>query len=162
MMKKNKSHLISIFQRLRFILMVVVFIVIFIAHIQGEIRIISKHLIQDFGDINVSYDEKMRKRWGWYYDFICFIKENTPEDASILFPPQSSAYPRIGNLGLNDYFLLPRGLYHGNQKTLRNLKSPAYVVVCKKFPSFKIEGLRIMKNSKNGLIYYQPKLSGEQ
>jgi len=165
MMKKNKSNLVSTFRRLRFILMVIVFVAAFIAHTQKESRIILKCFIQDLQylkDINASYDEKMRRKWGWYYDFICFIKENTPEDASILLPPQNSRYPKIGNLSFNGYFLVPRSLHHGNQETLQNLKPPVYVVVCKEFPPFKVEGLKIMKDSKNGLIYYQPKLLGEQ
>ena len=156
-MKKNKSHPVSIFQRVRFILMLIVFVVIFAAHFARGIHPVLKHLVRGLKDLGSSYDEKMRSRWGWYYDFISFIKENTPEDANILFPPQSKQYPRVGNLGLNSYFLLPRSLHHGNEQIVQSLKSPVYVVIRKEFPPFEVEGLRIMKDSENGLIRYRPK-----
>ena len=156
-MKKNKSNLVSIFQRVRFILMFIVFALVFAAQFARGMHPVLIHLVRDIKNLDSSYDEKMRRRWGWYYDFISFIKENTPEDANILFPPQSKQYPRIGNLGLNSYFLLPRSHHHGNQQTVQNLSPPVYVVIRKEFPPFEVEGLRIMKDSENGLIHYRPK-----
>jgi len=155
-MKKNEPGLVSTLQRVRFILMLIVFALVFAAQFGGGIYYVSTHLVRDLKDLGSSYDEKMRRRWGWYYDFISFIKDTTPDDANILFPPQSNQYPRIGNLGLNSYFLLPRGLHHGNRQTLDKLKAPVYVVIRKEFPSFEVEGLRIMKDSENGLIHYRP------
>jgi len=137
--------------------MLIVFVVVFVLHVQGGLHLILGRLVQDLRELGSSYDEKMKRRWGRYYDFMCFIQENTPEDANILFPPQSSLYPRVGNLGLNSYFLLPRHLHHGNQQVLRNLRPPVYVVIYKEFPPFKVEGSRIMKDSENGLIHYRPK-----
>jgi len=156
-MKKNESNLVSTLQRVRFILMLIVFVVVFAAQFGRGIHPVLTHLVRDLRDLGSSYDEKMRRRWGWYYDFISFIKENTPEDANILFPPQSNQYSKIGNLGLNSYFLLPRGLHHGNEQTVQSLTPPVYLVICKGFPPFEMEGLRIMKDSENGLIHYQPK-----
>ena len=157
-MKKNKPNLVSTVQRVRYILILIIFVVVFVLHVQGGIHLILGRLIQDLRELDSSYDEKMRRRRGWYYDFLCFIKENTPEDANILFPPQSNLYLKIGNLGLNSYFLLPRGLHHGNRQTLQSLRPPVYVVIYKEFPSFKVEGSRIMKDSEKGLIHYRPKL----
>lgn len=157
MMKKNRPHPVSIFPRVRFILMLIVFALVFAAQFGGGIYYVSTHLVRGVKDLESSYDEKMRSRWGWYYDFVSFIKENTPDDANILFPRPSNRYPRIGNLGLNSYFLLPRGLHHGNRQTLDKLRAPVYVVIRKEFPSFEVEGLRIMRDSENGLIHYRPK-----
>lgn len=118
-MKKNKSHSVSILQRARFILMFVVFVFVFAAYFGRGIHPVLASSVRSLRDLDSSYGEKMTRRWGWYYDFISFIKENTPEDANIVFPPQSNQYPRIGNLGLNSYFLLPRSLYHGNEQTVQ-------------------------------------------
>ncbi len=154
-MKKNNSNLVLVVQRVRYILMLSIFVVVFVLHLQGGVHLILGRLIQDFREIDSSYDEKMKRRRGWHYDLLYFIKENTPEDANILFP-SSDTYLEIGNLGFNDYFLLPRNLYHGNRQILQSLRPPVYVVVYKEFPSFKVEGSRIMKDSEQGLIHYQP------
>ncbi len=153
-MKKSKSNLVLVIQRVRHILMLIIFVVVFVLHVQGGIHLILGRLIQDLKEIGSSYDKKMERRRGWY-DFISFLRENTPEDANILFPPGN--YEKIGNLGLNIYFLLPRKLCTGNQKMLQSLKLPIYVVILEEFPLFKVEGLRIMKDSEKGLIHYQPK-----
>lgn len=34
--------------------------------------------------LSYSYDDKMRKVWGFYYDYMQFVKKYTPEDATIL------------------------------------------------------------------------------
>ena len=152
-MKKSEPTLVSTLQRVRYILMLIIFVVVFVLHVQGGIHLILGRLIQDLRELNNSYDEKMTRRRAWY-DFISFIRENTPEDASILFPPGN--YEKIGYPGLNIYFLLPRGLHRGNRQTLQSLRPPVYVVVYKEFPPFKVEGSRIMKDSEKGLIHYQP------
>jgi len=157
-MKKSKPNLVSTVQRVRYILILIIFVVVFVLHVQAGIHLILGRLIQDLRELDSSYDEKMRRRRGWHYDFLCFIKENTPENANILFPPAKGKYTNIGNLGFNDYFLLPRNLHHGNQHTLQSLRSPVYVVIHKEFPSFNVDGPRIMKDSENGLIHYRPKL----
>jgi len=154
-MKKSKPTLVSTVQRARHILMLIIFVVVFVLHVQGGIHLILGRLIQDLRELDNSYDEKMRRRRGWY-DFISFIRENTPENANILFP--SDNYEKIGDLGLNHYFLLPRRLYAGNQHILRSLRPPVFVVIHKEFPPFKVEGPRIMKDSEKGLIHYRPNL----
>jgi len=57
----------------------------------------------------LSYEEKMRVKWGDYYDFMIYVRDRTSPDAVILIPPQST-YPRTGNAGLDSYFLHPRKL----------------------------------------------------
>lgn len=152
-MKKSKINLVSALSRFRYILMLVIFLVVFVLHVQGGIHLILGRLMQDLKEIDSSYDEKMRRRRVWY-DFVSFIRDNTPENASILFP--AGNYEKIGTLGLDEYFLLPRRLYTGNQQLLETLKLPIYVVVLKEFPPFEVEGSRMMKNAEKGLIHYQP------
>ncbi len=152
-MKKNKSNLVLVVQRIRFILMLIIFVVVFMLHVQGGIHLILGRLTQDLKEIDSSYDEKMGRRRVWY-DFVSFIRENTPENANILFPADN--YEKIGDLGLNEYFLLPRRLYTGDQQLLGSLKHPIYVVILKHFPSFEVEGSRVMRDAEKGLIHYQP------
>ena len=64
--------------------------------------------------LNSSYDYKMAERWGVYYDYIKFVKENTEEDSSILIPPQALPWYSTGNAGLDRYFLYPRLLGNGS------------------------------------------------
>jgi len=153
-MKKSKPTLISTVQRVRYILMLIIFVVVFVLHVQGGIHLILGRLIQDLRELDNSYDEKMRRRRPWY-DFISFLRESTPENANILFPPDN--YEKTGDLGLNYYFLLPRRLHTGNKQILETLEPPIYVVILEEFPAFKVEGSRIMKDSEKGLIHYRPK-----
>jgi hypothetical protein len=64
--------------------------------------------------ISSSYDYKMVERWGVYYDYIKFVKENTEEGSSILIPPQALPWYSTGNVGLDRYFLYPRFLANGS------------------------------------------------
>ncbi len=60
--------------------------------------------------LNDNYDQKMRNQWGNYYDYMVFVRENTPEDATIIVPPQILPWVRTGNVALDRYFLYPRTL----------------------------------------------------
>jgi len=63
-----------------------------------------------------SYDDKMRQAIGQqFYDFTLFIKQNTPEDARILIPPQGFPWPQTGNGGYLSYFIYPRDVINGKE-----------------------------------------------
>jgi hypothetical protein len=66
-----------------------------------------------------SYDDKMRYVWGFYYDYMAFVKSYTPENAKILIPPQQGPWFSEGNGALSRYFLYPRKLYNGNDITVQ-------------------------------------------
>ena len=55
-----------------------------------------------------TYDEKMRYGWKDFYDYMLFLKRNTPEDAVIMFPPMINPWMDVGGGGLIRYFLYPR------------------------------------------------------
>lgn len=55
-----------------------------------------------------SYEEKMHLHWGEFYDYMTFIKDNTPEDSTIIVPEQNKIWPLFGNASLVRYFLYPR------------------------------------------------------
>lgn len=63
-----------------------------------------------------SYDDKMRVLTDQqFYDFSLFIKQNTPEDARILIPPQGFPWPRTGHSAYLRYFLYPRYFVNGKE-----------------------------------------------
>jgi hypothetical protein len=66
-----------------------------------------------YNNFDLSYDEKMRARWGDFYDYMIFVKDNTPEDAVIYHPPQINPWQLEGNQVLLRYFLYPRILISG-------------------------------------------------
>lgn len=64
-----------------------------------------------------TYDQKMQEKVGkQFYDYVLFIKNNTPEDSSILLPPfPAYPWPQTGNIPYMTYFLYPRKLYNGDE-----------------------------------------------
>lgn len=63
-----------------------------------------------------SYDDKMRKTIGsQFYDFTLFIRQNTPEDARILIPPQGYPWFQAGHSAYLRYFIYPRDTIHGKE-----------------------------------------------
>lgn len=95
-------------------------ILIFIAaFINGAVKTVDAAIFTNiyvFSHLNASYDYKMTAldRWSNYYDYIKFVKENTPENAFILVPPQQLPWNSTGNVGLDRYFLYPRNLENGS------------------------------------------------
>lgn len=66
----------------------------------------------------VSYEEKMRKAIGELsYDYAMFVVKYTPEDATLLVPPQAFPWPSSGNIGYFRYFSYPRTLVSGDEFT---------------------------------------------
>jgi hypothetical protein len=60
-----------------------------------------------------TYDQKMDIKWPVFYNYMTFIKNNTPQNSTILIPPQVSPWLSTGNSALVRYFLYPRKLIHG-------------------------------------------------
>lgn len=57
-----------------------------------------------------SYDEKMETRWPFFYGYMKFVKDNTPESSAIAIPPPVRPWLSVGNSVLVRYFLYPRFL----------------------------------------------------
>ena len=56
-----------------------------------------------------SYDEKMYYRWGDFYRFMVFVRQNTPETATIILPPEQDPWLiGTGNPNFVRSFLYPR------------------------------------------------------
>lgn len=64
-----------------------------------------------------SYKQKMENSLGkQFYDYVLFVKENTPENAKILLPPfPAYPWPQTGNIPYMRYFLYPRTLLNGDE-----------------------------------------------
>jgi hypothetical protein len=110
---------------------VVIFIFV-LAYWSGAVSVMQTVIYSDvniLSHINASYDFKMRELWGGYYDYIKFVKENTPSNASIIVPPQMFPWPSIGNVGLDRYFLFPRNLVNGSLNGPIDISSCNYVML---------------------------------
>jgi len=95
---------------------------------------VAHRILNDFAFITThlsySYDDKMRRVWGFYYDYMKFVREHTPDDAAILVPPQRDHWLSTGNSGLNRYFLYPRKQIHGEITTIPS-DGYGYILVAK-------------------------------
>ncbi len=78
----------------------------------------------------LTYGQKMQAKYGLYYDFMEFVKKNTPDDAVILIPPSMVPFMASGNSYLSNYFLYPRRLINGQlNKPPQYLNRYNYVLV---------------------------------
>lgn len=75
-----------------------------------------------------TYDMKMREYWGSIYDYFLFVKNNTPEDSTILIPPQQAPWQTEGNAGLVRYFLYPRKVINGELSNL-DISNVDYILI---------------------------------
>lgn len=74
--------------------------------------------------ITDSYDEKMYFHWHDFYDYMVFVRNNTPENASIVIPPQHEPYwSRSGNLFLVRSFLYPRNIIQYGMEEIPDIKT---------------------------------------
>lgn len=62
----------------------------------------------------LTYDQKMHEKYGFYYDFTLFVKNNTPGNAVILISPIQPPLAGSGNSTFSNYFLYPRKLINGD------------------------------------------------
>jgi hypothetical protein len=72
-------------------------------YLAPELSFVTTHL-------HLDYDEKTRVKWGDYYEYMVFVRENTSPDATILIPPLGDRWLTTGNAGLDSYWLYPRHL----------------------------------------------------
>jgi hypothetical protein len=76
-----------------------------------------------------TYDQKMHDYWGFVYDYITFVKNNTPENSTIMIPPQEAPWFTTGNEAIVQYFLYPRNLVQGTLDKSLDIKSVDYVLL---------------------------------
>ena len=88
----------------------------------------------------------MKVKYGYYYDYINFVKQIVPENSSILLPPQENPWQNEGNQRLSRYFLYPRTIYSAHESNLP--EDISYIVIAWGSPDF---------SPKNGKSYGWPK-----
>ena len=88
------------------IVFLVYFVVINISYVANESFNRDFYIL--FHPLN-SYDQKMYYQWGDFYRFMVFVKNNTPENATIVIPPQQDPWLMgSGNDNFVRAFLYPR------------------------------------------------------
>lgn len=109
-----------------------VLVVILIQYLVTDIVVIAKSNIGFMlKNPKATYDQKMEvvieKK---PYNYALFIKNNTPENAKILIPPQGYPWPQTGNKAYFRYFIYPRTLINGNEKDANvDIKEVDYVLI---------------------------------
>lgn len=83
-----------------------------VSNLLGTFSFASNKIVFQLRHPHASYDEKMRKDWGEFYDCMKLIQSNTPEDSSIYIPPQADVWQMEGNEYLVRFFLYPRKIIH--------------------------------------------------
>lgn len=93
------------------ILILILLSYIFLNNLAETTAIISKDFTFITKHANATYDEKMREKvTEEFYNYVQFVKNYTPDDATILIPPQNFPWPQTGNIPYMRYFLYPRKL----------------------------------------------------
>lgn len=116
--ENNKSYLrLSLFAGL------IALVIVFAANnILIDVSYAYTNLITIIRNSKMSEQEKygyiMRKKYGYFFDYIMFVKSITPEESTILLPPQKNPWQLEGNQRLVRYFLYPRTLYSAHEDEL--------------------------------------------
>jgi len=92
----------------------------------------------------LTYEEKMMKGWGRFYEYMMFINENTPPHATIMHPPHYSPWERVGNGGLVRYFIYPRDEVYFSNKISTKGNKPTHMMIAYGWPDFKVEADKII------------------
>ncbi|MDR3269583.1 MAG: hypothetical protein LBT83_11040 [Tannerella sp.] len=89
---------------------------------------------------NATPDERLQTKLGFDYGFLNFIRQNTPEDAVILFPLPEHVTEKSGNMQLTDnvttkmwvtHFVYPRRILYKNEAETNPLYNEVtHVAVC--------------------------------
>jgi uncharacterized membrane protein YagU involved in acid resistance len=112
-----------------FLLLILVLSLFTLENLPRVLSTTFKTNIYMFTHLKDNYGDKMRITWGSYYDYMVFIRDNTPPDALIVTPPQEGPWLTTGNAGLDRYFLYPRTVINGKFDSLPEGKDYDYVML---------------------------------
>lgn len=79
----------------------------------------------------VTYSVKMAKAYPGFYPAMQLVKGLTPEDATILIPPQGNPWDIEGNMAMVNYFLYPRTVKNLDPELVDHLPSNTYLLIAK-------------------------------
>lgn len=94
-----------------------------IFNIAGLTPIALHKLVPIFSHPLASYDQKMTLAYGEFYQIMQQVRSLTPEDSTIVIPPQSAPWVDEGNDALVRRFLYPRQIDHLEDIDLKNATS---------------------------------------
>lgn len=103
-------------------------LILLVNNINKTFNLVIKSNLYILNNLSFDYDKKMNKTYGFYYDYMKFVREHTPEDARILTPPQEEPWDAEGNVALSRYFVYPRKLYNGSYNGV-DLNDVDYVMI---------------------------------
>ncbi len=93
-------------------LVTILFVVIFGYFTLQNFILTSKRIVKSniyiLVNKDATYEEKMYESWHFFYRYMKFIIDNTPENSSIAIPPPVRPWLSEGNSVLVRYFLFPR------------------------------------------------------
>lgn len=120
-----KKRKIDLFLHAALLLVLISFLIIDGRNI---VRKLGKYKLEN---LRLGYDQKMEMIIGKItFNYIGFIKENTPENSTILVPPMAYPWPQIGNIAYIRYFLYPREFINGGEKDPKiNTKDIDFVLI---------------------------------
>lgn len=109
-----------------------IFVLILIFILKNTFSILE-NISENFSHIIVSpfatFEEKQKWKIG-EIDYYKFIVNNTPQDSTILVPPQTSPWLTVGNVGYIRYFLYPRNIVSGKIEN-NSFENIDYVLIAK-------------------------------
>lgn len=82
-----------------------------------------------------SYDDKMTSAYPGFYPFMLMVRSHTPEDSTIVIPPQSSPWVTEGNGNMVTRFLYPRIIIHEEDLDADHTGELYYLIAKGSWPS---------------------------
>lgn len=118
-------------QRVRLILNIVIILMVVQYLFNAKKIIENQSPLFILRNLGIGNDQKLEIVMGkTFYDYTNFIKQNTSNDSTILIPPQGFPWSQTGNIGYLRYFLFPRSLINGEEKTPNiDIKKVDYVLI---------------------------------
>lgn len=83
-------------------------IIILVLNITKLTPIMISSLTPIISEPFASYDDKMTRAYPGFYPFMLLVKSHTPENSTIIIPPQSAPWVTEGNSNMVTRFLYPR------------------------------------------------------
>lgn len=134
-LKRTHEIIISFLEELRIqpfftILEVLLLILLIIFVYKNFITTFKKSVDSNMyilANLDASYEDKMREKWGLLYEVMVLIQNNTPAGSNIIIPPMGSPHNVDGRKQYYKYFMPDR--YFVNYETEMDINEYDYVVI---------------------------------
>lgn len=78
-----------------------------------------------------TYNQKMTKAYPGFYPAMMQVKHLTPDNSTILIPPQANPWEVEGNMAMVNYFLYPRTVANLDITKIDSLSANTYILIAK-------------------------------